>query len=218
MMAVVAVWSISLKGSATLSIDSPSTTTHAAEKNSEPAQTRYRIDPAQGKFMVKVFAGGLLSVLAHDHNIAIRDYSGTVDVTPTSLVPASLQLTIDSASLSVTDKVSDSDRQKIEKTMRDEVLEVGKYPQIVFKSTKIDVNKTGDGQYAAKIWGDLTLHGVTRNGLINATVRLVDNGVRATGSFNLKQSDYNIQRVSVAGGTIRVKDELKLTFDIVARS
>ena len=71
-------------------------------------------------------------------------------------------------SLAVTDKVSDSDRQTIEKTMREQVLETGKYPEITFNSTKIEAIKNSDTQYQANIWGDLTLHGVTHNVFIKA--------------------------------------------------
>jgi len=184
---------------------------------SEPLPAvQYRIDAGQSRFMVKVFKDGLLSVLAHDHNIAIRDISGVAQFTPGPISPASLQLTIKSESLAVTDKVSASDRQKIENTMREEVLEIGKHPEIVFRSTKIDIDKSEDGQFQAKIWGQLTLHGVTKDGLINATLTMADNTLHAKGSFNLRQSEYSIKPVSAGGGTIKVKDELKFTFDIVA--
>ena len=177
---------------------------------------QYKIDPSQSRFMVKVSKDGLLSVLAHDHNIAIRDFSGVAQFTPGPISPASLQLTIKSESLAVTDKVSASDRQKIEKTMHDEVLEVGKHPEIVFKSTKIDIDKTEDGQFQAKIWGELTLHGVTKSGLVSATVTTSGDTLHAKGSFPLRQSEYSIKPVSAGGGTIKVKDELRFTFDIVA--
>ena len=184
---------------------------------SEPLPAvQYKIDASESRFMVKASKDGLLSVLAHDHNIAIRDISGVAQFTPGPISPASLQLTIKSESLAVTDKVSASDRQKIEKTMREEVLEIAKHPEIVFKSTKIDIDKSADGQFQAKIWGELTLHGVTRSGLISATVTMSDNGLHAKGGFPLRQSDYSIKPVSAGGGTIKVKDELRFTFDIVA--
>jgi hypothetical protein len=41
--------------------------------------------------------------------------------------------------------------------------------------------------------------------------------LRATGDFPLRQSDYEIRPVTAAGGTIKLKDELKLSFDISAR-
>ena len=184
---------------------------------SEPLPAvQYKIDASQSRFMVKVFKDGLLSVLAHDHNVAIRDIRGVAQFTPGPISPASLQLTIKSESLAVTDKVSASDRQKIEKTMREEVLEIDKHPEIVFKSTRIDIDKSEDGQFQAKIWGELTLHGVTRSGLINAAVTMSDNNLHAKGSFPLRQSEYSIKPVSAGGGTIKVKDELRFTFDIVA--
>jgi hypothetical protein len=41
--------------------------------------------------------------------------------------------------------------------------------------------------------------------------------LRAAGELTIRQSDYRIQPVSAAAGTIRLKDELKLSFDISAR-
>ncbi len=65
--------------------------------------------------------------------------------------------------------------------------------------------------------GDLTLHGVTRSQPIAARVALLGSMLRASGDFTLSQSDYNIKLVSVAGGALKLKDELKFSFEIVAR-
>ena len=184
---------------------------------SSGAAATYKIDAGQSRFMVKAFAGGFLSALAHDHNIAIREFDGEVHFTFDTVEPASLQLKIRSGSLAVTDKVSASDRQKIETTMRDEVLEVSKHPEIVFKSTSVSAARTGEGKYQARIAGELTLHGVTRPLTITAQLEFGDSVLRARGGFSLKQSSFGIKPVSVAGGTIKVKDELKFTFEIVAR-
>lgn len=196
---------------------SPATTASVTTRASSGAATTYRIDAGQSRFMVKAFAGGFLSALAHDHNIAIREFSGDVQFTFGTVEPASLQLKIRSGSLAVTDKVSASDRQKIETTMRDEVLEVSKHPEIVFRSTSVSAARTGEGKYQARIAGELTLHGVTQPLTITAQLEFGDSVLRARGGFSLKQSGYGIKQVSVAGGTIKVKDELKFTFDIVAR-
>lgn len=181
-----------------------------------PDAAKYRIDAAQSRFTVRAFAGGLFSALAHDHNIAIRDIGGEADFTYGTVEPASLRLTIKADSLAVTDKIKESDREKIESTMRNEVLEVTKHPEITFKSNSVAATKTGDGQYQARISGDLTLHGVTRPLTIGAQLEFGDKTLRAKGAFTLKQSSFEIKPVSVAGGTIKVKDELKFTFEIVA--
>jgi hypothetical protein len=40
--------------------------------------------------------------------------------------------------------------------------------------------------------------------------------LRAAGDVSILQSDYDIQPVTAAGGTIKLKDEVKLSFDITA--
>jgi polyisoprenoid-binding protein YceI len=189
----------------------------ASAGSGAPDVRRYHIDAGQSEFMVHAFVGGLLSGFGHNHNIAIKVISGETEFTDGTVAPASLRLRIRADSLKVTDKVSDSDRQTIEKTMREQVLDTGKYPDITFNSTKIEATKNPDGQYQAKIWGDLTLHGVTHNVLINAQLTFDNKSVRARGEFSLKMTDYSIKPPSVAGGTITVKDTLKFNFNILSQ-
>jgi len=65
--------------------------------------------------------------------------------------------------------------------------------------------------------GELTLHGVTRPQPVAVRLFVTGHIVRAQGEATVRQSDYGIRPITVAGGMMRVKDELKLTFDIVAR-
>jgi len=167
--------------------------------------------------MVRAFAAGLLSFAAHNHNIAIREFSGDAEVTYGSVEPASLNMRVRAASLAVTDKVSESDREKIETTMRNDVLETAKYPEILFQSTRVSATRLDEGKYQVKIPGNLTLHGATHTVTINARLDFGTNKLHAVGEFPVKQSEFGIKPVSVAGGTIKVKDEVRLSFDIVAR-
>jgi hypothetical protein len=54
---------------------------------------------------------------------------------------------------------------------------------------------------------------------VSIPARLVFNAdnMRARGEFSLRQTSYGIKPVSIAAGTIKVKDEVKFSFDIVAR-
>ncbi|MBI3653350.1 MAG: YceI family protein [Acidobacteria bacterium] len=180
------------------------------------AGLRYRLDAGQSKFTVHALVGGLLSSFGHNHTIAIREFSGDADLTPNTIEPASLQMTIKADSLTVTDKVSASDKQEIETKMRNEVLETAQHPNIIFKSTNISASKTAEGQYDTQIWGDVTLHGVTKSIWFKAQMSVSGNTLRAKGDFALRQSEFKIKPVSAAGGTIKVKDELKFSFEIVA--
>jgi polyisoprenoid-binding protein YceI len=65
--------------------------------------------------------------------------------------------------------------------------------------------------------GELTLHGVSRPLTVPARVTINGDILKASGTFSLLQTDYDIQLVSVAGGALKVKDEVKFSFDIVAR-
>ncbi len=41
--------------------------------------------------------------------------------------------------------------------------------------------------------------------------------LRASGEAPISQSDFKLKPITVAGSMMKVKDEVKLTFDIVAR-
>lgn len=186
------------------------------ERDISRAAMRYRIDAAASKFMVRAFAGGLLFFKGHDHWIAIRDFTGEAQLTPDSLTPASLELSVRADSLAETREIfTEQQKQIINREMRELVLETAKYPTITFKSTDVK-GKLSGGRYEATIGGDLTLHGVTRRITIPAEVSLSDGDLRANGEFTINRSDFKVRATSALHGTIRVRDKLKFTFEILA--
>jgi polyisoprenoid-binding protein YceI len=182
----------------------------------ENAPVRYRIDAKQSQFLVQAFAEGMLSMFGHNPSIAICGFGGDARCVPETLQQASLLMLVQASSLAVTGKVSEKDRAEIERAMRADVLEIARYPEIVFMSKSIAASPSSQGHFQARITGSLTLHGVTRDEQIDARVTVNGNALRARGEFQLRQSDYNIKPVSVMGGTLKVKDELKFSFDINA--
>lgn len=177
----------------------------------------YAIDPGISRFTVRVFATGMFSALGHNPTLAVRDFDGEASFSPDALDQARLVLKIKAGSLAVTDNISDKDRRELERTMNQEVLETARYPEILYESTQASASKAGDGQFFVNLLGALTLHGVTNTQAISTQVSLTGDMLRAHGEFNVLQSAYGIKPVSVAGGTLKVKDELKCAFDIVAR-
>jgi polyisoprenoid-binding protein YceI len=142
---------------------------------------------------------------------------GEALVTPGTISPASLQFTVRADSLAETrDVFTEQQKQIINKEIRELVLEVAKYPEIVFKSTGLTGRLTSAGQYEARIEGDLTLHGITRRIVLPALVTLSGHTLRARGEFEIKRGDYKVNATSALHGTIRVRDKLKLAYDIVA--
>jgi polyisoprenoid-binding protein YceI len=176
------------------------------------------LDAGESHFTVQAFAEGLFSSFGHNPVIAIRDFEGEAECAPDTLEAAKLRVTVKADSLAVTDDIKEKDRLEIEQMMREQVLETARYPEITFESTSITASRLSGGRYRVRVIGDLTLHGVTgRNLWIQAEVKTTEEGLRAQGGFTLRQTDYQIKPVSVAGGSLKVKNELKFAFDIVAK-
>lgn len=178
---------------------------------------RYVIDSRASRFTVQAFATGLLARMGHNPVIGIRDFSGEMRFDPDKLEAGGFRLVIKSASLSVQNDISDKDLREIERLMNQEVLETSKFPEILYEAVTISVTKMADMLCSATLNGNLTLHGVTRNQTIVVRVALLGSMLRASGDFTLDQTDYNIKLVSVAGGALKLKDELKFSFEMVAR-
>jgi len=170
------------------------------------AETR-QIDTAQSKLTVSVYKSGLFSGFADDHIIDAPIASGTVS----DASPLSVAIEVHAGDLKVRDpNLSASKRDEVQKRMAGpEVLDTQTFPSIAFESTAIQPN--GADRWA--VTGRLTIHGQTRPVTFATTLA---NG-RYRGTVALKQRDFGITPISIAGGTIKVKDELKIEFDIVAR-
>jgi polyisoprenoid-binding protein YceI len=183
------------------------------------AVARYRLDAAHSRFMVDANSSGVLWFLGHNHHIAARDFTGEIQITPGMIESASLLLRIKAASLAETgEHFTEQQKQIITSTMHKQVLETAKYPEIVFKSAKVtNKKKIAENQYEVLIEGDLTLHDVTRRIAIPARVELGGETIRATGNFEFDRDDYNVKAKAIKWGTIRVDDDMKLSFDILAR-
>jgi polyisoprenoid-binding protein YceI len=177
---------------------------------------RYVINSALSNFTVQAFAGGLLSSFGHNPIIAIPDFSGEAQLAE-DITQSSFIMTVKADSLRVTSDISDKDRVELERIMKQKVLQTDGYPEIAYICSKISASTTGEGQYWAALNGELTLDGVTRALTIPARVIVNGETLRASGNFSLLQSDYGIEEVSVAGGTLKVKDEVKFIFEILAK-
>jgi polyisoprenoid-binding protein YceI len=162
------------------------------------------IDRAHSTMTVYVYKTGILSTLGRTHEIEAPIEWGEVKDSES----LSVELRVDSSKLRVLDtEVSDSTRAKIQATMQSpEVLDVVHFPEIHFQSTA--VQPSGTDHWV--IHGNLDLHGQTRP--ISFEVTLKD-GLYA-GTAVLKQSGFGITPVRVAGGAIKVKDEIKVAFSI----
>jgi len=180
-------------------------------------RVRFVIDTKRSRFTVQAFATGILSAMGHNPTIGIRGFSGEVVFDPDAMDANELRLIIQSASLEVQDDISERERREMDKMMKGDVLEVSKFPEIKFEASHIPVTRLGDALFAATVIGNLSFHGVTRSQFVPVRITSLGEMIRASGEFALKQSDYTIKPVSVAGGALKLKDELRFSFEMVAQ-
>jgi polyisoprenoid-binding protein YceI len=181
------------------------------------AATQYILDKSASRFSVRAFASGMLAAMGHNPTIAIRDFTGELHFDPAAPKDASLSMQIRADSLEVTDEIKRKDRLEIESNMRQKVLETSKFPVIFFASTQASADQLGEGRYRVALHGNLSLHGVTGPLQIITQLTMLGDMLRASGEFTILQSSYGIARISVGGGALTLKDELKFSFDMVAR-
>jgi polyisoprenoid-binding protein YceI len=192
--------------------------TNSAQPQPERGIEQYVIDAKGSSFVVQAFSSGILGAFGHSPRIAIRDFGGEVQVTCDSatIVDARVRMSIRANSLEMIDKISEKDRNEMHRQMFNDVLETDRFPEIVYECSQASANGAGN-RFWVTLKGEVTLHGVTQPQPVTARVLMNDGSLRASGEFTVLQTDYDIRPVSAAGGTIKLKDELKCTFDIVAR-
>ncbi len=164
------------------------------------------IDTTHSTVTVKVYKTGLFSGLAHNHIVKAPIASGTVDA-----ATRTVSLSFKAADLRLADtEGSESEHQEIESTMKGpKVLEVEKFPVISFASKRVEMV---DPQ-TYRVVGELKLHGAARE--ITVPVSFQEGTYK--GSVSLKQTDFGITPIKIAGGTVRVKDEIEISFEIHLR-
>jgi polyisoprenoid-binding protein YceI len=160
------------------------------------------IDTARSKLTVRAFKSGLFSGFADNHEIQAPMTSGVIDE-----AAGRVKFTVESGKMKVLDpQMKPARRQEVQDRMLGpEVLDSTRFPEITFESSSVE--HSGDSYV---VHGKLLLHGVTKP--VDVNVRSEGGAYR--GTCTLKQHEFGIEPISIAGGTVKVKDELKIEFDI----
>jgi len=171
--------------------------------------TEWQIDPAHTNVQFSVRHMMISNVRGDFNKVSGR-------VTSEGQNPATIEIeaTIDASSIDTRVEMRDKDLKS------PNFLDVEKYPTIEFKSKKIEANGTGKW----KLTGDLTLHGVTKEVVLDVegpTPAVKDpmgnTRVGATATTTLSRKDFglNWNKALEAGGVI-VGDDVQITIDVEA--
>jgi polyisoprenoid-binding protein YceI len=140
--------------------------------------------------------------------------TGTISSDPANPAASSIDATIDASSINTRVDMRDGHLKS------PDFLDVAKYPNITFKSTKIEAD--GPGKW--KVTGDLTLHGVTKQVVlaVEATGTAIKDPMGntrtgASATTKIDRRDYGLtwNKVLEAGGVV-VGDEIAISIDLEA--
>jgi polyisoprenoid-binding protein YceI len=164
------------------------------------------IDTERSVLTVRVYKAGMFSAFGHEHAIRAPIQNGAFDEDK-----GTVDFVVDARALRVLDSdVSDKDRAEIQSTMLgSKVLDSSQFHNIRFHAT--EVHRSSERKWTVQ--GELTLHGQSHP--VKVDVERQDGRYR--GSARLRQSEFGITPVTAAGGTVKVKDEVRVEFEIVGR-
>jgi hypothetical protein len=162
------------------------------------------IDIERSTVTVRVFKAGLFRAFADNHIVQAPLADGSLDDSATPRV----RIEIDARRLRVLDPgLSEKDRHQVQTRMLGpDVLDADRFERISFQSTAIQ--PLALGRWLVR--GELELRGRIRGILFNVR----DENGRYKGSATVKQTDFGISPISIVGGTVRVKDEIQVDFDV----
>jgi polyisoprenoid-binding protein YceI len=169
----------------------------------------FLISPAS-QLDVRTGKSGLLGFAGHEHRIRAREFSGRVVYYPAAPAASRVEIVIVTKGLEVLTPPDTAEIRKVTAAMRSQVLDVERYPEIRLVSRSVELR---DGR--VHMVGALTLKGETRELPIEAPLEIGSDTLRATTTFEVKQTDFGIRPFRGGpAGTVRVAD--RVTFEITA--
>ena len=139
--------------------------------------------------------------------------TGTITANGNDAASAKIDVTIDASSIETRVERRDAHLKS------PDFLDVAKYPTITFKSTNVEA----EGPNKWKVTGDLTLHGVTRQVVLDVEgsgppVQVMGNTrAGASATTKIKRGDFGLtwNKALEAGGVL-VGDEVAISIDVEA--
>jgi polyisoprenoid-binding protein YceI len=190
-----------------------------ARANPRPGNfTPCTMDRKQSKLEIHVYREGFLKAFGHDHLISATELSGQMQLAQPNVAEPSVSFVAETPSLVVVDPgETEKDRNEVQATMLgDKVLDAARYAQIQFTSSGVRSITQREGVTELQVDGTLRVHGVERLVTVPVRLRREERNLTADGELPLLQSSYGIAPIKVRGGSVRVRDKLKISFHIVA--
>ena len=201
--------------------------------NAEPAplppmpvsgSNHYVVDGKESDVRILVFRGGPLAKVGHNHLVRVHDLTGDIYLAP-KFHESGFALKFPVAALQVDPADARADEgaefavmpsaQAIAATYTNMIgpalLDAQQFPEITLRSVTL-IGPTWGPEGTVRVM----LHGVARDLSVPLAINVGDDKLTVTGMFILQTSSFGITPFSVMGGGLRVLDEVKVRFNIVA--
>ena len=180
-------------------------------------ERHYEVDAGHSVVTVHVGKAGLLRFAGHEHEILAPQLSGEVRLDEQNLGRSSVSVTVDATALRVSGAGEPpEDVPKVQARMLGpELLDVARFPQVSFRSSRVEGRETAPGHRELEVTGELSVHGMARTVTVPVTVETKGGSLTATGRLTIRHRDHGLSPVSVAG-VVKVKDEIAVDFAIAA--
>lgn len=180
----------------------------------------FSIDGGASTAQARVGKTGLGSFAGHEHLVLAQNVQGEVMLDAEDLAKSAVDLIVDARSLKVSPEGEPADdAPKVQQAMRGpEVLDTGRFGTIHFGSTGVTGKQIAPGVYELTVAGEISLRGVVKPLTLPVHLEVHGASLVATGKFTLRQTDFEIEPTSVAGGLVKVADEVAISFKLAARA
>jgi polyisoprenoid-binding protein YceI len=182
------------------------TATLSAATASFAQSTTWQLDPAHSNAQFSVRHLGISNVQGEFTKV-----TGTVTLDEQDISKSTVSASIDVNSLDTRVQHRDDDLKS------DHFFDVAKFPTITFQSTKIV--RTGEG--TAKMTGNLTLHGVTKEVTFDVTgpskvIQVMGTRRGASATTKINRQDFGMVYMTndIPGGDEMIGDTVTITLDI----
>jgi hypothetical protein len=187
----------------------------------------FKVDAAASLLTIRVYRGGALARAGHNHVIASHSLQGVVRV-PEDPTHASFEVHMPVEELVVDEEdlrakegpdfpagVPDDAKAGTRRNMLGpSLLEAERYPEIVLLSEAIQ--RGAEGALEAQV--RVIVRDRASSIVVPVEYTLTGNQLRVQGEFPLKQTDIGLTPFSLFGGALKVLDEMKIRFALVAEA
>ena len=192
----------------------------SAQRAKRKDKTRiYTIDLSQSRVTATIKQEGFIARRYPTHRVEAKNFTGKIEVPERDETRIAVEVEAETKSLTNADEgMTEFERREFHNVLNNSVLESDKFPMIKFVSVSVsDARKSGETR-SFTLNGDLTMRDATKRVSFPVTVTISKDQLRATGDAELKQTDFGIKPYSGKLGMIRIGDEVKINFAIVAKS